>query len=1698
MGSFLVGFNMTRIVAGGSGDTTIGAPISLSQCITSSEGNNLLSINGDNLVVACDASQGYVDLSQPQTSWTLQMAPVFGPQNPYNLLTIPNSDRWYFPTDTGIEYWRLGLSGPSPKLAASSIGASSSASPSTDTFVINPSSATIYWLGNADASSITLNQLGSSDSAFTSTPPSISTVSVPYPASNGLITPSIQFVGIDAIANRFFVLFLTTSNVRGNFTLTSMGFGQCNAAATSCQTCISGGDLECGWCPSSNGMSGTCGTAADCTGTQWFQDRCPALNSASSLDALVTGLPFVLQIDATPFLAANASCNLRSSTSSQCVPIPVITAAEPLCGISSSTDDRLRTLAGNYTLEVWIDGSLSLPSPIPVSFLNCSALTTCKSCTSQSSSCDWCVYDGACVNYATDCSRSGPSSQRPQVTSACPVQGPTTPSSTISPPPPNSMVTVSATGLVAPPTGMSSIYTCSFSLPTLSSPIISPATYVSSTVTCSIPTPPSNTIGAGALTLQLNGHRFADNSNPFTFYDCTSPLLQTCDLCLAPANIQCGWNAATSSCQLASTNCSSNSTDCRSTCPVLTSANQTNFHTVDDIGTVVTVSGSYFTAASGAWICDFDFATAPATRVSDTSLTCTVPTFTNTAYFNATQTSYPTNLTVLFAGKAYAHPLSVNWYTCAGSSCGSCLNSGLSPKCRWDFELFTCGNAASLTTGVTECPNVQSMSDTFGHIAGALALTIVPTTTPSATLVYRCAWSGFSVSSVSTLTSNATLNGNNWECATPDVLTAIGSAPSVPVTSNFFIEAQLSGGEWKSYTAVPVVFTFYNCLSASNCSVCLASSQCVWGHYQACGPVSSPPSGDIISGHCPHLLSITPELVPVTDDVTVTVRAQYMPSVAWTSYSCLWTLTNGAFIRSAVTQVNSTAFTCPFTRTYRDLDFDTLPFSLVNGYASVADNRLDFEVYNCPEATDCAECTQIHPMCGWCNELGSCSAESTCQAAGANYNWTTTTCPYVETMVPPYASIGSSSSKSVTFTGYFTTPAAVLCLFTYPSGATSNVTATADSTSATCQLPNINETTSLTIDLGHLVADTTGGTRKRDSRVSGSYADPGFPRSTKRAVTSTFVKLVSESFTFEFFSCSVGNGTESNSCDACLSNPARDTRCGWCDYDGTCGDRYACNSSYPTFADSTSGASAPESRCPAITRVSPTTGPLSGGTVVTIEGTVFFNGTDDTACMFGNQVVKATVLDSKTLECAVPPASLLGIRKSGRSTDISVMWRGKAFTPTSVFSFTYRNADTTTKIVVGVVVGVCLFLILLVLIIFIVFFKRIKEARYRRRFLKLQEPNYATITAAQTSGIDRIVTPSDLKALASFIRLLEADTNFQIVHALGSAVQSSHSDNLARSIIFFYQSRGRALDVLLSFAAAEIRISEHEGTLFRSSSFACKLFTQYARYNGLKYLWITLGFYINQLAEFAREERTDDRDSILGPGKMEIDPDRFEDEDGIQPTQFDIRQNQYELLTRASKVLKSIFASIDNMSPQLRQFCASVKQQVSAKFPDNNADYKAVGGFLFLRLICPAMVAPQVYGLLPNNPNETSQRYFVLIAKTLQNLANETLPGTNEEFMAPINEFITKNIQSLHNWVDAVCDDTNNAPSSVATRELQVNDATINASVAFMQNILVDEWDLVSKNLSEDTVADLERTVERGAIGHKPVKTKPAPARRQR
>jgi neurofibromin 1 len=64
--------------------------------------------------------------------------------------------------------------------------------------------------------------------------------------------------------------------------------------------------------------------------------------------------------------------------------------------------------------------------------------------------------------------------------------------------------------------------------------------------------------------------------------------------------------------------------------------------------------------------------------------------------------------------------------------------------------------------------------------------------------------------------------------------------------------------------------------------------------------------------------------------------------------------------------------------------------------------------------------------------------------------------------------------------------------------------------------------------------------------------------------------------------------------------------------------------------------------------------------------------------------------------------------------------------------------------------------------------------------------------------------------------------------------------------------------------------------------------------------------------------------------------------------------------------LNALFSAPGHVPEGFRDLFASVRAEVLQRFPE--MEDKVVGGFFFLRFICPALVAPEQWGLVAGTP----------------------------------------------------------------------------------------------------------------------------------
>lgn len=171
---------------------------------------------------------------------------------------------------------------------------------------------------------------------------------------------------------------------------------------------------------------------------------------------------------------------------------------------------------------------------------------------------------------------------------------------------------------------------------------------------------------------------------------------------------------------------------------------------------------------------------------------------------------------------------------------------------------------------------------------------------------------------------------------------------------------------------------------------------------------------------------------------------------------------------------------------------------------------------------------------------------------------------------------------------------------------------------------------------------------------------------------------------------------------------------------------------------------------------------------------------------------------------------------------------------------------------------------------------------------------------------------------------------------------------------------------------------------------------------------------------------------ILAVEDMEVDPAKISTE---QPNA--LVNNMATLLDATQMMLDAVFAAVDDCPDGLKKLFFLIETHVLKKFhmsEDNPSlatatravpfdavvprDHIAVQGFLFLRIICPAIVAPGSFGIISDALNSKQRRNLILISKIIQNLANGVKFGGKETYMEQANTTLDHNQALLEKYCD--------------------------------------------------------------------------------
>ncbi|KAI9597754.1 hypothetical protein BDF19DRAFT_434347 [Syncephalis fuscata] len=269
---------------------------------------------------------------------------------------------------------------------------------------------------------------------------------------------------------------------------------------------------------------------------------------------------------------------------------------------------------------------------------------------------------------------------------------------------------------------------------------------------------------------------------------------------------------------------------------------------------------------------------------------------------------------------------------------------------------------------------------------------------------------------------------------------------------------------------------------------------------------------------------------------------------------------------------------------------------------------------------------------------------------------------------------------------------------------------------------------------------------------------------------------------------------------------------------------------------------------------------------------------------------------------------------------------------------------------------------------------------------------------------------------------LLTDSELCIALSLCEVCPVADIETVGQLLLTAVETRGETIRLLQYVIERELARTETAAEVFRRNCMATKLMAFYARMYGSEYLRVTLQPLIQELVDNSQR------------WTLELDPSKL-------PPGTDTKRNLVNLREMSQRFLDVIVTSTDKMPRQLREICHFLSSVVNERFP--KAKLTAVGGFIFLRFFCPAIVSPETHNLAQPVRNKEVRRGLLLITKVIQNLANQVLFGTKETFMTSLNDFLDKNMGVVKKFLKDISEPVNSMNSSPAVIELgRVNTAT--------------------------------------------------------
>ncbi|KAJ7668141.1 hypothetical protein B0H17DRAFT_990194 [Mycena rosella] len=258
---------------------------------------------------------------------------------------------------------------------------------------------------------------------------------------------------------------------------------------------------------------------------------------------------------------------------------------------------------------------------------------------------------------------------------------------------------------------------------------------------------------------------------------------------------------------------------------------------------------------------------------------------------------------------------------------------------------------------------------------------------------------------------------------------------------------------------------------------------------------------------------------------------------------------------------------------------------------------------------------------------------------------------------------------------------------------------------------------------------------------------------------------------------------------------------------------------------------------------------------------------------------------------------------------------------------------------------------------------------------------------------DRVANPGRHSRLSELVK----GSDMVLVMAICETCPPAEVEIMISVMLNLFDTRGSLMTLLKHMIDREVAHTDSEAALFRSNSTCTRFLSAFAKVHGYSYLRSLIIPLIKSMAS-------------VPPGHgYELDPEKPD------VGEAKAAQNLENVKFVAASFLEIITSSIPALPPMFREICAHISRVVSRVWPE--AKFSAMGAFIFLRFISPAIVAPETIDIelpkdLSREEHMVIRRGLMVIAKIIQNLANNLFFG-KEKHMVPLNTFLQANIASV-------------------------------------------------------------------------------------